>query len=276
MLLQRLAGADTFLKQGKVDMGRAGYRTVIGQARERHVPAVEGTAMLRIAMLDAALAGLPATVLHPSGRYGSNEANYREAKKSVAAILATTDPALTGFRDAARLIGARLQAHRGDMSGIEAIAADYARDKPSQPILLYAPVMNDTGTFFDPDRAGLPLLGEQDFVAQWVDVTFVIDGDGRVSDVEVLRQSPALRNDWVDPVLKTVARRRYAPVAVPVNLSGVRRVERYTMTAYWGEATGTNTRVRTGTPRLEMLDLTADPGRTASSAPVSATPAPGA
>lgn len=263
VLLQRLQVADGFIKQGRIDMGRAAYRAVIDQARDLKASTVEGTAMLRIALIDAALAGLPANALHPSSRYGSTEANERQARKSIDALLATTDPQLAGFRDAARLIGARLDARSGDMRGIEAIVADYARNKPTRAVLLYVPLMKDEGTFFDPNRRGL--LGEQDFVGQWIDVTFVIGADGRVEDVEVLRQSPTLRNDWVAPVLATVAGRRYAPIDLPAGLAGMRRVERYTMTAFKSVSTGTRMASRE-TPRLEMLDLTADPPRTATGA----------
>jgi len=260
VLLQRLEVADAFMKQGKVDMGLAGYRKVVNQSRELKSSGVQGTAMLRILLVEAALAGLPADALHPSSRYGATDANFRQAKRSAAELLATTDPQLSGFRDAARLIDARLDARRGDMRGIDAISADYALNKPSAAILLYAPIMQDRGTFFDPERARL--LTEQDFDGQWVDVTFLIDGEGRVKEAEVLRESPKLRNDWVSPVLATVAQRRYAPIALSPDLAGLRRVERYTMTASWAaNATGTNMRVRAGQPRLEMLDLTADPKR---------------
>ncbi len=262
VLLQRLRVADTFIKRGELDMGRAGYRTVIKQAREMNDPVMEGTALLRILLFDAALAGLPADALHPSARYGSTAANYRQAKKSVAELLSTTSPVLAGFRDAARLIDARLEATRGDMSGIEAIAADYGRKGSTAAVLLYEPLMDDRGTFFDPQRARL--LGEQDFVGQWVDLTFLVGRDGRVKEVEVLRQSPTLRNDWVAPVLANIGTRRYAPIALPAELDGMRRVERYTMTAWIGGATGSRMRVRSGSPRLEMLDLTADTPKTAS------------
>ena len=256
ILLQRLQVADTFIKQGKIEMGIAGYRTVVGQARDKGVPAIEGTALLRLALLDAALAGLPANALHPAARFGSTEANHRQAKKSVAALMETTDPALQAFRDAGRLLDARLDAQRGDMRSLEALAADYARARPTQAVLLYAPPMKDRGTFFDPQRTGV--LGVEDFEDQWIDVTFLIGADGHVKEVEVLRESPQLRNDWVGPVVATVAKRRYAPIALPAELDGMRRVERYTMTSYWGDKTGTRMRVR-GTPRLEVLDLTADP-----------------
>lgn len=263
VLLQRLRVADTFVKRGQVDMGRSGYRAVIRQARELNEPMIEGTALLRILLFNAALAGLPADTLNPVTRYGSPEANFREAKASVAELLATTDPALSGFRDAARLIDARLDAGRGDLSGIDRVAADYASKGGTQSVLLYAPPMKDRGTFFDPERARL--LGEEDFVGQWVDVTFLVGRDGRVKEVEVLRESPTLKNDWVAPVIKTIEQRRYAPMNIPPELDGMRRVERYTMTAWIGGATGTRIRVRDGRPRLEMLDMTADVPKTAAS-----------
>ncbi|WP_326523478.1 hypothetical protein [Sphingomonas sp.] len=272
VLLQRLQVADTFLRQGKVEMGLAGYHTVVRQARGKKNAAVEGTALLRIALVYSALAGMPASALDPQTRFGASDANFRDAKRAVKALLDTTDPQLAGFRDAGRLLDARLDAVKGDMRGIEAIAANYARDRPSQAILLYAPLLDDRGTFFDPNR--VKLLGEPDFVDQWVDVTFLVDANGRVKEVEVLRESPRLRNDWVKPVLASVTARRYAPLEFDPGLDGMRRVERYTMTAAWGlGATGTNMRVRMGQPRLEMLDLTADPPRTASSGTSQPSPA---
>lgn len=258
ILLQRLQVGDAFVKQGKTDMGRAAYRKVIHQARELNAPAIEGTAMLRIALFDAALAGLPSDALHPAAPYGSSEANYRQSRKSIREILDTTRPELQPFRDAARLLAARVDASRGDESGLEALAADYAAKKQSRVILLYQPMMKDRGTVFDPDRTGV--FGDGDFDGQWVDLTFVVGADGRVTDAEVLRASPKLRNDWVAPVLQTIAGRRYAPIDLPDGLAGVRRVERYTMTS-WKSAATTRTRLptRSGQPRLEMVDLTAEP-----------------
>ncbi|KQN19403.1 hypothetical protein ASE86_13030 [Sphingomonas sp. Leaf33] len=272
VLLQRLQVADAFMKQGKVDMGLAGYRKVVEQAKDLNSPGAQGTAMLRILLIEAGLAGLPTTQLNPQARYGASDANFRQAKASAAALLATTDPQLSGFRDAAKLIDARLDAQRGDMRGIDALAADYGARKQDKAILLYAPLMNDRGTFFDPARAGL--LTEQDFDDQWVDVTFLIGSDGRVKEVETLRESPKLRKTWVTPVLDTVSRRRYAPIVLADDLDGMRRVERYTMTSSWTSGTtGTNIRTRSGQPRLEVLDLTADPSPKTSAARPAPTPA---
>ena len=275
VLLQRLQIADAFMKQGRVDMGLAGYRTVVGQAKDLKNPGVQGTAMLRILLVEAGLAGLPASALNPVERYGASDANFRQAKKSAAALLATTEPELSAFRDAARLIDARLDAQKGDMRGIEAIAVDYARNRPTQPILLYAPLMKDVGTVFDADRAGV--IGDLAFEDQWIDATFLIDAGGRVRDVEVLRESKHLRPNWVQPVLDTIARRRYAPIAIDADRVGLRRVERYTLTSPWlSGVTGSRIRSRSGFPRLEVLDLTADPKpKTATNAPApAATPIP--
>lgn len=272
VLLQRLQIGDAFMKQGKIDMGLARYRLVVDQAEKLKRPGVQGTAMLRILLVEAGLAGLPANALHPAARYGASDANFRQAKKSAAALLATTDPQLSGFREAARLIDARLDAQKGDMRGIEAIATDFAKNKSTQAVLLYSPLMKDVGTFFDPSRGGLQ--SDAFFDHQWIDATFLIDGDGRVKDVEVLRESEKLNPIWVKPVLETIARRRYAPLLVASNSDGMRRVERYTLTSPWvNGVTGSNIRARTGVPRLEVLDLTSDPKTSA--APVS-TPAAGA
>lgn len=263
VLLQRLQIGDAFMKQGRIDMGLARYRLVVDQADKLKRPGVKGTAMLRILLVEAGLAGLPANSLHPAARYGASDANFREAKKSAAALLATTEPELSGFRDAARLIDARLDAQKGDMRGIDAIAAAYAKNKPSQAVLLYAPLMKDFGTFFDPSRVGSQ--PDAFFDDQWIDATFLIAADGRVKDVEVLRESGKLNPVWVKPVLETIARRRYAPLNVPSDMNGMRRVERYTLTSPWsGAALGSNIRQRSGVPRLEVLDLTADPKTSAS------------
>ena len=94
---------------------------------------------------------------------------------------------------------------------------------------------------------------------QWVDISFWITPDGKVTDAGVLRQSASLSGDWVKPIVVAVAGRRYAPLVTGPNELGLLRVERFTYTARWANGTGTHLRVREPTPHIETLDLSRDP-----------------
>ena len=66
--------------------------------------------------------------------------------------------------------------------------------------------------------------------------------------------------DWTRPVMKSIAKRVYAPLRQDGDATpGFFMVERYTLTARVAEeATGTHLRVREARPRIEVLELTAD------------------
>jgi hypothetical protein len=197
----------------------------------------------------------------------------KQARQSVAAVRELSGSDYDSFREAADLVEARLDARLGDMSGIERLVALYGTkpDKPARPMLLFAPRMEEKGTIFDLGRLSSETI---DYEGQWADVSFLIGADGKVRDVDVLRESPKMQGDWISPVTAMVAKRRYAPVDVPPGIDGIRRIERYTMAAYSFKSTGSRMD-RRAAPRLEMLDLTFDtPAKPAAGSGTAPAPAP--
>ena len=84
----------------------------------------------------------------------------------------------------------------------------------------------------------------------WVDVSFFVQPDGTVSDVEIVRSEKD--TFWAKPLLASIQGRKYAPFA------GQRpypRIERYTYTAGYEQLTGTRVPVRSPKTRIEYLDL---------------------
>jgi hypothetical protein len=87
------------------------------------------------------------------------------------------------------------------------------------------------------------------FEDKWIDVGFWVAPDGKVSGLEILRNSTD--PDWADPLLASIRGRVYS--AGP---DATYRIERYTYTAPYQRLTGSNIRRRTREARVEYLDLT--------------------
>jgi hypothetical protein len=87
------------------------------------------------------------------------------------------------------------------------------------------------------------------FEDKWIDVGFWILPNGRVSGLEILRQSTS--PDWADPLIASIQDRIYSEGMEPGY-----RLERYTYTA--GYELQANSRIprRTRAARVEYLDLT--------------------
>ena len=243
---QRIAVADTFSREGRIDLAIEAYRDIARDASKARQPIVEGTALLRVALIQGAL-----YELQPNA-FGI------ELDRSVDAVLATRDPVPDVYRDAARLLRARLTVKPNDATAVDQLVAQFAPAAADRPILVYQPPQNfeqQTGRTQD-GRPGLA-RSNASYEGQWVDVAFQIRSDGRVEDVGIVREGPSFDRRWIEPTLATIAGRRYAPMTIGPNHRSLRRVERYTQTAYWEVPTGTRIRQR-GYPRIEMLDLSND------------------
>jgi tetratricopeptide (TPR) repeat protein len=91
------------------------------------------------------------------------------------------------------------------------------------------------------------------FEDRWIDVTFRVQPDGRVGDVELTRSDGDIF--WADELLESIKGRIYTPI--PADSPAAMRKERYTYTAgYERLTTGTRTATRQPRPRVEYIDLT--------------------
>lgn len=247
VLTQRIEYGDALARlnrpQGAVEV----YNSVAERARKLGNKVVEGHALLRAAMMWTSYAeAVP----------GAGDAEAREA---IRRVMETADPDLAAFRDAAGLLDAKLAERRGDKAALDRVIASYRTRATSRPTLLYAPPLEEglatraitvqTATGFFPTKA---------FEDQWIDIGFWVRPDGGVGDAEVLRGSDRLRPEWVEPFLRQIRGRRYAPLAMDKSSPGLLRVERVTWTSHYFVPTGTLTRVRDGKPRIVVTDLTVE------------------
>ena len=90
----------------------------------------------------------------------------------------------------------------------------------------------------------------RDFEQMWIDVSFLVQSDGRVTDVDVVRSEKDIF--WAKPLLKSISGRRYTAFA---GQSPYPKLERYTYTAAYDRNAGTRMAVRSPTARVEYLDL---------------------
>ena len=245
VLAQRVEVADAFARVGKVEQALAAYTTVADEADRAGSRTVEAYARLRRVVLLTAI----------SNANPGYEPDLRDAVRWFA-----NKPDLAPFRMVAELMAAQHDAHKGEPAALDAIIARSAK-ATKRPQLLYAPMLTQQGS----ERAAsggsvTNLISLNNYDGQWADVGFFVTRDGKVGDIDILREGPKLDRSWVKPITEAIARRRYAPLDLPPGDPGLLRVERYSLTAFWiKDATGTRIPTREATPRVQMIDLTADP-----------------
>lgn len=258
VLYQRLEVADADVRtsrlepaNSRIDQALRTYAAIARQAREIGDAKAEGYALLRRLVVLQQL-GLTGT--------GGYDGVVREATR---ALTDSPNPQLAEFANAARLVNAQFAARRGDTRALDKLLADM-RQAPAtaRPVLVYSPPLsintNPIGNAFSGNVLNR-LTTNSEFDNQWIDVAFWVEPDGSVNDPQVLRRSDGYSGGWDKRVLETVAGRRYLPLKTDGKTPGAFRVERYTLTADWGQQSGTRLRQREPEARLEVLDLTAEP-----------------
>ncbi len=248
VLNAQLELGDSYAKTGDTDDAINLYQDVAKHAHAVHQSNSEGFALLREACLYAALSK------------GKSSPYYSDALNATNRLIARGEPELAPFVQAAKLLKANIAVQHGDTGAVDRLVAEYraVATGGAVPVLLYAPKIEQRQLSGREGASGTTLnkLAMDDFDNQWVDVSFLISADGKVSETEVLRKSSALSGDWVKPILTAIAGRRYAPLAP--DSPGFFRVERYSFTAAWTTVTGSRMRVRSPAPKIEMVDLSRD------------------
>lgn len=244
VLAQRIEVADADARLRREESALDQYLAVAADAKAAGLPVVEGYARLRRVVLLTA-------INQYDGGYAS------DIKKAVHWF--ANRPDLAAFGAAAELMSARAAVKKGDSTQVDALIASYGRTTKT-PQLLYAPVEVQQDSLRSQNASSMTgKLAMDNYDDQWVDISFWVTPEGKVSDVETLRESPKLSGEWAKPIAARIAQRRYAPLRMDKSEPGVLRVERYTLTAYWlKDATGTRLRSREAVPRIEMVDLTAE------------------
>ena len=186
------------------------------------------------------------------------ENDLATARKKLTRIRENQGPDARIGRLSALVLLARLDRNEGKAGSSDELIRELKQAGFTKPTLIYSPPI-DLGV----SRTGegemgstTRLLATDTFDDKWVDIAFWVKPDGRVEDVEILRQQGP--SDWVKPVLASIQGRIYSPLSDTAG-NGVFRVERYSYTSFWTTVTGTRLRQRSAAPRIEFLDLTDEP-----------------
>ena len=173
---------------------------------------------------------------------------------------------LSGSADRMRMTGAklllaRLYRNEGQAGRADALIAEIGRAAAggTRRRLLHAPAFqlqvqdpNAVGNSMGESLNAANVLSRMsdNFEDKWIDVGFWVMPDGRVSGLEIMRQSH--RPDWADPLLASIRGRTYS-----TGPEATYRLERYSYTAPYERVTGTNIPRRSRGARVEYLDLSA-------------------
>ena len=174
---------------------------------------------------------------------------------------------------------ARIDREEGNMTRTIALVQRFANGQGSRRPLLISgdPIRLPDEDTRSPDQSGdeggggnvLAQMQTVNVNNRWIDVGFWINGDGRVSDFEVLRSDGD--TGWARYVATSVNSRVYTPIRSEDGLQsqGFYIVERYTLIADYrtaGDCTGSHIRCRSSRLRVERMDLTPDDGARPTSA----------
>lgn len=239
VFMQRLMVGDEFARAGRLQAAEDVYGRVEQQARKAGQIRVAGIAMLRDAIIHAAVASV-------QPQFKST------AERKIARVEKSREPELAEHRDAARLLRAQLAAFGGDAVALDRALAAIAPRPPEKPVLIFSPPLMSSDSRGE-QRITAATSGEP----QWADVRFRIARDGTVSNIETLRASANLSGRWLEEVNKALPSRRYAPLALPNDREGVMRVERFSYVHDLSRATGSRIAGRSFRGRITSLDITA-------------------
>jgi hypothetical protein len=243
VLMQRLLVGDNFAKEIRIYAAVEVYGKVAKQAADAGLKEVEGSALLRTAVLYAALASV-------NPRY-----DY-QARKAIRRIQDTTDAELAPFREAVVTLERRVKAGNKahDVEKTE-LAKTPSAERTDEAVLVYAPPikLSERSTS---GSSVVVMTGDSE--PQWIDVAFMVRPDGTVQDIDVVRQSDNVRGQWIKAVEAALSKRLYRPLAMASDKPGLRRIERYSLIYDVVSAKASNIRVRSNVPRIEANDLTVD------------------
>ncbi|PCD04474.1 hypothetical protein COC42_09505 [Sphingomonas spermidinifaciens] len=251
-MIARAEMGDSFVQTGRALAAREIYADMARDAARLGVRDMEGLALLRLAALDLQIARLQRT----RGENAARTIDYlRESRVPEHAV----------YGQAATVLDAVMRAQDGDETRLDA-AIDELRATPS-PQLIFAPPIRLGGAFAAAELNGsAPRLGEAGNYApyfaeadNWFDVGFLINPDGRVSDIQILRSGKRFDGRWYPAVQRSLIGRRYTPSAGHSAKAGTYRVERFSMTFPLAQGRHTRLVTRGLTPLISRTDVTADP-----------------
>ncbi|MEQ1510866.1 MAG: hypothetical protein ABL909_10770 [Sphingopyxis sp.] len=252
VLAAQIEVADSRVRLGYVDEARRSYADLATRASALGVPRVAAFARIRQAMID-----IPR---EQSQRVG---ARVREATAHLEAMVGQDTVIGTDLALLAEITLARIEREVGNNARTDALVARFTAGQGSRrPLLISSdpirlPTAESAAARAGEGGSALARMQMMSVDNRWIDVGFWINGNGRVTDFEVLRSSGD--NDWSRYVAASVNSRVYTPIHSTDGLpsQGFYIVERYTLTAdFTDDCTGSHLRCRSSALRIERMDLT--------------------
>ncbi len=238
VLVARIDIADAFVDEQRIDAALDQYLRVEKTARAAALPAVAAMARYRYAML---LTGLSTSSSGGRGLY------LADARRELARIAASDDPAMAEYRDTARLVALNLLPEKKRQAAVDDLMPALTPRAADSLVLAYAPAVDLSRKVVAP-----PPPGE---AQQWADIAFRIAPTGRVTDVAPIARSPHLADGWLDAATKALGERRYVPLALPPGDPGVRHAARVTFVSDEAVKTGSRMAVASDQARVDIVDL---------------------
>jgi tetratricopeptide (TPR) repeat protein len=236
----KIEWGDMYASLGRIDRARQVYQEAERKARSAGRPDLAGVARVRTAWLHQI------------------EGDTWLTRQALTEIAADRSPNARLARLSALVLLARLDRKQGNALSSSALIDEMRGSHSRSPVLIFAPRIESTNRLAEGDNAEgmtgstLNLMATDNMEDRWIDVGFWVTSDGRVSDAEILRSKGPL--DWTKSLLRSISGRIYSPIE-----DSVYRVERYSYTSRWMNVTGTRIRQRSPNPRIEYVDLTAEP-----------------
>jgi hypothetical protein len=171
----------------------------------------------------------------------------REATQFADEAVALAGPGDATIRQLREIVRTRIAVRKGDESAVDALAERLRQGAGAEPVLLYAPPIDDV----NPPPGDKP---QRDDVIRFADIGYWIRTDGHVDDVEMLRTTGL--GQWKPGIVRHVTARRYAPLRLPDGQPGLYRIDRFTVRGTVGTPTGTRFRQRMGNLSVHVVDLT--------------------
>ncbi len=250
LLAGRLELAANFARQGRIRLAQDQFDAVARDARRFNNRRMEGFAIAQQALLLSMLARL-------DPGYGP------QARRLLRELTDSDVPEHRTFGAVARLTAARMAVRSGDTDAIDALVADYQSNAGAspKPILLYGDpieLRDNAKERLSARTRRMPDRGSSD--SDWIDIAFLVDGQGRTRDIEIVRASHGYRDGWATSVIRSLQSRRYTPPAMD-HPQSMMRVERYSRTRPLLYDEGSRLLVP-GSPTVRIIDLsdTSDSG----------------
>lgn len=240
----RLVGADLEVagmhaSLGRTESARKVYEEAAEDATKLNRPDLAALARLRMAWLS------------------QMEGDQHGARRKLREIADDRRPETRIARLSALILLARLDRAAGKPESSDALIQEMRSAGLAKPVLLFSPEIKMTGRLVEQGEMGsvTRLTATHNFDDRWIDVGYWVTPEGRVSDLEIIRNSGPTY--WAKPLLDSIGGRIYSP-APAGSVDGTYRVERYSFTSLWEDRTGTRLRQRSANARIEYLDLSTE------------------